>query len=522
MTLYALPLVGLDMVLGVQWLSSLGPMVCDWKEQTMEFDWEGTGHKLVGLQTMLRAAGPNEVEKEARQGQAIFAIQVSPMEEKELDIPDDMKPLVQDYGDLFQPPVKLPPSRAIEHRIPLKKGTDPVNVRPYRYAYFQKDEIEKQDQDSGNAVLACSDNYHRTARIPWVDRVLPQIRQRLWIDCETLTNLLRKGAFTWVEDAEAAFNSLKTALTSTPTLALPDFTIPFVIQTDASGDEIGAVFHTDLETVLVGDAFHYSNRPEQPTLLIGTTHSYARAAEVDGEITGNPVLNAVFVQHTTLWDEIRSATTGDKYMQRLSKLADSDTKGPYNRRNNLVCYKNRLVVPPSSHLVPQLLKEHHDTPMGGHSGVLRTYKRLARHFYWPSMHRTVKEYVASCDVCQRAKSSSLAPAGLLQPLPISDRLWEDVSMDFVDGLPRSDGNTTIMVVVDRLSKSAHLVPLSHPYTAKKVAAKFMDAIVKLHGMPRSIVSDRDPVFVSLFWREFWKLAGTQLRMSSAYHPQSDS
>lgn len=137
------------------------------------------------------------------------------------------------------------------------------------------------------------------------------------------------------------------------------------------------------------------------------------------------------------------------------------------------------------------------------------------------MHKTIADYVAQCDICQRVKSESLSPKGLLQPLPIPNQLWEDVSMDFVDGLPRSDNHTSIMVVVDRLSKAAHLVPMAHPYTARLVASKFIDAVVKHHGVPRSIVSDRDPIFVSTFWKELWRVTGTQLKMSSAYHPQTD-
>lgn len=127
-----------------------------------------------------------------------------------------------------------------------------------------------------------------------------------------------------------------------------------------------------------------------------------------------------------------------------------------------------------------------------------------------------------CDVCQRAKSECLSPAGLLQPLPIPHRVWEDISMDFIDGLPRSDSHTSIMVVVDKLTKTAHLIPLSHPYSAKSVASKFINFVVRLHGIPNSIVSDRDPIFVSSFWKDLWRLSGTQLRMSSAYHPQTDS
>jgi hypothetical protein len=129
------------------------------------------------------------------------------------------------------------------------------------------------------------------------------------------------------------------------------------------------------------------------------------------------------------------------------------------------------------------------------------------------MARIVKEYIASCDVCQRVKSDTLSPAGLLQPLPVPCEVWDDITMDFIEGLPQSGGKNTIFVVVDRLSKSAHFLALAHPYTAKMVAEKFVEGVVKLHGMPRSIISDRDPIFISHFWREFFKLSGTKLKIA---------
>lgn len=115
----------------------------------------------------------------------------------------------------------------------------------------------------------------------------------------------------------------------------------------------------------------------------------------------------------------------------------------------------------------------------------------------------------------------MAPTGLLQPLPIPSQVWEEISMDFIEGFPVSNGKITILVVVDRLSKYAHFLSLSHPYRAVVVARLFFDNIFKLHGLPKSIVCDQDPTFSSTFWRELFRLNGTSFNFNSSHHPQTD-
>lgn len=142
-------------------------------------------------------------------------------------------------------------------------------------------------------------------------------------------------------------------------------------------------------------------------------------------------------------------------------------------------------------------------------------------FVWKGLKQDVNNFVKQCIVCQQVKHERAHPAGLLQPLPIPEGPWQDISTDFIEGLSTSKGFNSILVVVDRFTKYAHFIPLKHPFTAHQVGSSVLHHVVKLHGLPNTIVSNRDRIFTSSFWKELFKLMDTTLLMSTVYHPQTD-
>lgn len=220
-----------------------------------------------------------------------------------------------------------------------------------------------------------------------------------------------------------------------------------------------------------------------------------------------------------MWRDVEA----DAELQGIRQQVINGDSGPtgYTVEQGRLLFKDKLVLPRHSKWVSIFFNEFHGGVVGGHSGVQKTYQRLAREVYWKGMKGDIAKRVAECDVCQRQKYSTMAPSGLLQPLELPTTVWSEITMDFIDGLPRSEGYTVIFVVVDRLSKYAHFIPVRHPYTAPIIANLFVKEIVRLHGVPESIVSDRDKVFLSHFWKELFRLQGTTLKRSTAYHPQTD-
>lgn len=175
----------------------------------------------------------------------------------------------------------------------------------------------------------------------------------------------------------------------------------------------------------------------------------------------------------------------------------------------------------NSALQTKIISTFHDSTIGGHSGILATYQRVKRLFVWKGLKHAVEEFVQQCTVCQQAKHEHCAYPRLLQPLPIPSGAWQDISMDFIEGLPVSKGFDVILVVVDRYTKYAHFLPLKHPFSALQVVDSYLSRVASLYGMPKSIVSDRDKIFTSHFWQNLFKRFAIPLNLTTAYHPQSD-
>lgn len=221
---------------------------------------------------------------------------------------------------------------------------------------------------------------------------------------------------------------------------------------------------------------------------------------------------------SSLTDDMRAAGQADAaYSERLLALPAG-----FTALNGLLWRDAVLIVPNDVGVRTRLLAEHHDATTGAHFGRDKMLSAMRDRFDWDGMATAVSDYVRTCDACQRNKPSQQATPGLLMPLPIPDRPCQEWTTDAVTGLPRTArGNDAIQVYVDRLTKVKHFVASSKSATARDLAASFVHAVVRPHGVPESIVSDRDPRFTGHFYAALTEALGVDLKMSTARHPQTD-
>ena len=248
-----------------------------------------------------------------------------------------------------------------------------------------------------------------------------------------------------------------------------------------------------------------------------------RELGVELRMHASGALFASFQLRPILVDFILEAQLEDPCLMSIRKKVEEGEQSDFAIRDDgALVIGSRLCVPAIEELKRQILEEAHSSAHAMHPGSTKMYRTLKKYYWWSGMKREVAEYVSKCFICQQVKAERQKPSGLLQPLPIPKWKWERITMDFVFKLPprvqRHDG---IWVVVDRLTKSTHFIPIREKFSPQKLAELFMNHIVSLHGVPVSIISDRDPRFTSRFWKRLMKELGVKLNFSTAFHPQTD-
>ncbi len=399
-----------------------------------------------------------------------------------------------------------------------------------------------------------------------------------------LNELLRKDvAWCWEEQHKVAFQALKDALTNPPVLILPDWSKPFYVVVDASDYAVGATLMqdqgrglqpiafdgrklndaerkyitTDRENLalihalrnwrcyLEGSQFtvetdhhaliHLQTQPQLNRRQVGwmellasytfdIVHKPGKSNVSDPlsripherEIGELNVINASVGAGHALLQSCREGYAHDDYYANPANLRQ------FHERDGVWYWKERVCVPDVPDLRNKILVELHDAPTGGHFGVDKTLEAISRRFFWPSLKHDVRTYVRTCPTCQRTKHTNQVPAGLLQPIPAPDYPYEQVTMDLITNLPKtSNGHDACVVFVDRLSKTVKWEPCTHKINAEGTAIMYLNHVVRHHGVPKVIISDRDPRFLSHFWQEVQRILGTKLKMSTAGHAQTD-
>ncbi|GKA08406.1 putative reverse transcriptase domain-containing protein [Tanacetum coccineum] len=315
---------------------------------------------------------------------------------------------------------------------------------------------------------------------------------------KSLTELTQKNKkYIWGKDQESAFQLLKQKLCEAPILALPEGNDDFVVYCDASHQGLGAVL-MQREKVIA-----YASRQLKPNKENYTTHDLKLGAVVFALKIWRHYLYGtkctVFTDHKSLQHILNQKELNMRQRRWLELLADYDCEIRYHpRKANVVA--------------DALSRKEQIKP-------LRDLKKL---YWWPNMKAIIAEYVGKCLTCSRVKAECQKPSGLLVQPEIPMWKWERITMDFITKLPKtSNGHDTIWVIVDRLTKSAHFIPTRETDSMETLTRLYIKEIVSRHGVPISIISDRDSHFTSRFWQSLQSALGTQLDMSTAYHPETD-
>ena len=241
------------------------------------------------------------------------------------------------------------------------------------------------------------------------------------------------------------------------------------------------------------------------------------------EVNEKGGLLACVEARSSFLDKIKGRQFDDEKLRRIQdKVLRGEAKEAQIDEEDILRIKGRVCVPRVDDLINTILTEAHSSRYSIHPGATKMYRDLKQHFWWSRMKRDIVDFIAKCPNCQQVKYEHQRPGGTLQRMPILEWKWERIAVDFVVGLPKTLGMfDSIWVIVDRLTKSAHFIPVKVTYNAEKLAKLYISEVVRLHGVPLSIISDRGTQFTSKFWKTLHAELGTRLDLSTAFHPQTD-
>ncbi|GJR49913.1 putative reverse transcriptase domain-containing protein [Tanacetum coccineum] len=310
----------------------------------------------------------------------------------------------------------------------------------------------------------------------------------------------KKVTFEWGDKQEAAFQLIKQKLCSAPILALPEESEDFIIYCDASIKGLGAVL-MQREKVIA-----YASRQLKIHEKNYTTHDLELGAVTEAQKPEN----------------IKNEDVGGMLIENSKDPEKLRTEKLEPRADGTLCLNGRSWLPCYGDLRTVIMHESHKSKYSIHPGSDKMYQDMKKLYWWPNMKADIATYVSKCLTCAKVKAEHQRPSGLLVQPEIPQWKWDNITMDFITKLPKSSqGYDTIWVIVDRLTKSAIFVPMRETDPMEKLARMYLKEVVTRHGIPVSIICDRDPRFASNFWRSLQKALGTNLDMSTAYHPQTD-
>ncbi|GJY34890.1 reverse transcriptase domain-containing protein [Tanacetum coccineum] len=365
--------------------------------------------------------------------------------------------------------------------------------------------------------------------------------------------------YVWGVEQEESFNTLNNNLCDAPILMLPDGVEDFVVYYDASNQGLGCVLMQRDKVIA------YASRQLKTHKKNYTTHDLELGAVVFALKTWRHYLygtkSVIYADHKSFqhifdqkelkirqrrWIELFSdyeceihyhPSKANAGMREKIQAAQSEALKQENvimenlhgldqqmekKEGESLYFIDRIWVPLVGSVRTMIMDEAHRSKYSVHPGADKMYHDLRDMYWWPGMKRDIATYVSKCLTCSKVKAEHQRPSGLLQQPEIPEWKWDKITMDFITKLPRSkSGHDTIWVIVDRLTKSAHFLAIREDYSTEKLAKIYIDEIVARHGVPVSIISDRDGRFTSRCWQTVQKALGTRLDMSTAYHPQTD-